>query len=271
MKKIVAVSYDYRLKDVLRTAREKFTVHSAFDSAFNLRAAGRRYGSAGLITFYTSVFNQPGTIVIKKMPDGLKTGDVFEAEWPIFRSGICAIDLSGARLWGEDFPPQIRGARASARASAVFRRGKTLIARRLFGNNYTGLHSEPRYFDGKNIKEIVGLGEGLTPAGDDLLLGALNSAFYEKNTFPCAKTKNEWEKVSEAVRNNLRNTNDISASFLKYALEGRISERSMNLLNAINSRAGLTKILSIAETFFGWGATSGRYLLLGLLDFNCDF
>jgi hypothetical protein len=68
---------------------------------------------------------------------------------------------------------------------------------------------------------LVGLGQGLTPAGDDFLCGFLAAGYCRRaaNLAPSRLLK----LFAEVVRLLLGQTTDVSASFLRDALEGRVS------------------------------------------------
>jgi hypothetical protein len=68
---------------------------------------------------------------------------------------------------------------------------------------------------------LVGLGQGLTPAGDDFLCGFL-AAGYCRRAASLAPSR-LLRSFAEAVRQLLGQTTDVSASFLRDALRGYVS------------------------------------------------
>jgi hypothetical protein len=68
---------------------------------------------------------------------------------------------------------------------------------------------------------LVGLGPGLTPAGDDFLCGFLAAAYSRCVARPAPSRR--LASFAEAMRPLLGGTTDISAAFLRSALAGRFS------------------------------------------------
>lgn len=102
--------------------------------------------------------------------------------------------------------------------------------------------------------DLVGLGPGSTPAGDDVLAGRL-VALHALGAGEAA--------VALGARLPLRRTTSLSAELLRHAVGGRAAGPLRRLLRALardeDPEPGLAQVLSI-------GATSGIWLLRGLLD-----
>jgi hypothetical protein len=104
---------------------------------------------------------------------------------------------------------------------------------------------------------LVGRGEGLTPAGDDCLVGAL-AALWRFDPF--------WRACLPAIRGPLLAyaagaTTTVSAEFLAHALAGAFSEPLLRLATAADP-AGAREA---AAALVGFGATSGVHTLAGFL------
>lgn len=99
-----------------------------------------------------------------------------------------------------------------------------------------------------NPNEIIGRGLGLTPSGDDILIGILFVLFSKGKEQQVDKIKLEA---------SLSRTNDISREFLQYALKGIFSESLLELLGTDNIDQSVNCILST-------GHTSGADSLLGI-------
>lgn len=74
------------------------------------------------------------------------------------------------------------------------------------------------------LSNLIGLGIGLTPSGDDFLCGVLAGCIFdslEKHLFV--------KLLKKQIQNNLQNTNDISRAFLSCALNDNFSTPVLNL------------------------------------------
>jgi len=111
-----------------------------------------------------------------------------------------------------------------------------------------------RFADG--ARRLIGLGEGLTPAGDDLLVGSLAVARRFRPDFLL-----ENPGIGLALANAAREgTTIVAREFLLEALEGRFSEIVIALLTAgdvARARAALDDLLEL-------GATSGADTAAGV-------
>jgi hypothetical protein len=116
---------------------------------------------------------------------------------------------------------------------------------------------------------LVGLGQGLTPAGDDFLCGFF-AAGHCRRAAGLARSR-LLTSFAEAVRGLLGQTTDISASFLRDALAGRISRPLAALAEACSGapgsdlRGAILRLAAIghssgldAATGFFYGATIWR-------------
>ena len=83
---------------------------------------------------------------------------------------------------------------------------------------------------------LVGLGQGLTPAGDDFLCGFL-AAGHCRAAAGLADTQ-LLTSFAEAVRQRLGQTTDISAAFLRDAAAGRVSQPLAELAEACCGEPG---------------------------------
>ncbi|WP_313758179.1 DUF2877 domain-containing protein [Tissierella sp.] len=107
--------------------------------------------------------------------------------------------------------------------------------------------------------KIIGKGLGLTPSGDDVLVGLL--AILQAT----GKNKGLVEKIKNSIKNNGRTkTTDISYEYLDYAVQGKFSkvvkETCIDLI--IGDKY---KILNSAMKLIHIGHTSGMDTLKGIL------
>ena len=103
---------------------------------------------------------------------------------------------------------------------------------------------------------MLGLGEGLTPSGDDCLVGAL--AVVHRFARSWLDAHPEIERVVRAA--SLTATNAIAREFVTHALAGRFSESLIDLLSAQSAKdieGAVTHLLRM-------GATSGADTLHGI-------
>lgn len=116
------------------------------------------------------------------------------------------------------------------------------------------------------LQGLIGCGVGLTPAGDDVVVGflaGLRAAMRgtkDRLTF--------WTAISAAIDALTSRTNLVSAAYLHNAAEGGFAEPLAVLASEIAHGAGEDEVLRAARSALAVGATSGgdgvRGLLLGL-------
>lgn len=120
---------------------------------------------------------------------------------------------------------------------------------------------EPRRLDyldklGCLLERFIGLGEGLTPSGDDFLVGLMWSFWVDR------KTREALQLVFRAaLRTRVNKTNSISAQMLQYAACARFTEPLVRLFRADEQ----TDFHAAFENIAAFGHTSGLDTLCGLL------
>lgn len=97
------------------------------------------------------------------------------------------------------------------------------------------------FLKNRKLEDLLGLGKGLTPSGDDFLIGFLAA--------------NRLARRNVSLNLDFNRTNYISGEFLRYALNGIFSED----LNEF-----LTKDISKIKNIISYGHTSGSDTLLGI-------
>ena len=103
---------------------------------------------------------------------------------------------------------------------------------------------------------LIGRGEGLTPAGDDVLAGLLAAPML------VAPTRLSNRALASEIRLRLRATNEISAEMLNDAMEGLFIEPVVSLLSAIYGNGDLQEAV---RNLYAVGATSGAAMFMGVL------
>jgi hypothetical protein len=79
------------------------------------------------------------------------------------------------------------------------------------------------------VKALVGLGEGLTPSGDDCLVGLL-AVLHVTGFLPCSAASPAHAQFRECVR---LGTSQLSGEFLRCAFEGHFAEPLVMLVRAL--------------------------------------
>jgi hypothetical protein len=108
----------------------------------------------------------------------------------------------------------------------------------------------------KSAHDLIGLGPGVTPSGDDLLVG-LEAALH-------ALADPRAGFLAAALTDIDERTTVVAATLLRRAAQGEFAERIHRLLAALlgpDDRA----IPGAIERAVAWGATSGTDCLVGVL------
>jgi hypothetical protein len=111
-------------------------------------------------------------------------------------------------------------------------------------------------------KDLIGLGVGLTPSGDDVLIGLLLSVIAI-NQDPMRKVALNAVRGLSAISHN--KTTDISINQYHIASEGYFSERFVDLMESIFNLEDQIKLKEKADFLISFGETSGLEILIGLL------
>jgi len=111
---------------------------------------------------------------------------------------------------------------------------------------------------------LIGLGDGLTPEGDDLVVGWL-AARYAYSAAVGANRLDLRQPVQRWLRKQVTaETTVISAQLLLLAAAGRICQPAAQLIILLGSRANYDELHQAMMTLTQWGATSGRAVLAGI-------
>lgn len=109
----------------------------------------------------------------------------------------------------------------------------------------------------------VGLGPGLTPAGDDYIVGYL-LGLHTTETGPVRRTQFR-KQISGWLADQGHRTSDVSAAFFRAACDGRFTGNLVELAHAA-SRGDKSDIISTASNVLAQGASSGYCTLSGFTD-----
>ena len=267
-------------------------VHSVFHSAVNLRSTTENK----LLTLVTSSEADLPQGIRVDTPNGFSfeifhTGEQATCRDHILRIGSLTIELQDARHWKCDLPA-LQADLTTPAVSTSWQRawqilnkrqrqlGSEIIAEDLFLSDETIRAGVPRKageairelfaatqrFDltaTSHLDKLIGLGAGLTPSGDDLLVGYLTGLW-------CAvqDRRERMQFVSnlgKAIIDLSPQTNDISRAYLYHAAQGQVSSRLADLAKAICCGENLDCIRSTVESAMQVGHTSGMDTVTGLL------
>jgi len=113
------------------------------------------------------------------------------------------------------------------------------------------------------MSALIGLGEGLTPSGDDYLVG------YFLGLLSCAAADGARQgfiaEFGESLRAMASRTNQVSRMYLEAAVEGEVSERLATLVYRIAAGASEQAVALAAAAALAVGHNSGSCGVLGLL------
>src|SRR5215471_1211753 len=218
---------------------EAARVHSVFERAINLH-----WHDGHLLTLQgPGLLAAPFAVALSALPprSALAPGTIVHRsrlDWT--RAESVALEVQPSRLAiPADVLPKARGAgrgRRSRRALA-----DSLVERD--GNAFAAAATD-----------LIGLGEGLTPAGDDCVVGALAAIHH---LAPGWLEPHAVRAIAEAARHR---TTDVARDFLLEALAGRFAEPVLAILAAPSA----ARATDAARRLLAMGATSGADTLDGL-------
>jgi hypothetical protein len=269
------------------------SIHSVFQSALNLRLSGENH----LLTLMAAGEGDLPQGIRLDAPDrfsfeGFPVGEpaVCRDSLLHFENSSLTVQLSGARRWKCDLPalkfdPAIPAVAAAWHLvwDALNKRqrlsGAEIIADDLFGSNESArssvlsraggamrdlVHAAQRYaLTETALKPLIGLGSGLTPSGDDLLVGCLAGLWCT------VQDRNERlqfvSSLGQIILPLLAETNEISGTYLYHAVQGQVSSRLVNLAEVICQGKSTEHLLEMAEAAMKVGHTSGMDAVSGML------
>lgn len=240
------------------------TVHSVFRQSVNLRSPG-----AGLLCVHRFSFGLlPGSYYVPELETaglrpgqpvwGDETGLELGGKWYDLSPAAVRVDTAIPRRDREKTDPNFwrRCRQELDRRQAGGGDMEQELYRRLRRNIIKlrkGLREGEKEAVSRQCEAMVGLGQGLTPTGDDMLLGSLAAlAMYEPEL---------GATLAEAVKPLLDRTNDISASYLRQAVEGRAATPVTGALEAMT-----TGDWAAVETLLQVGHSSGGDILEGIVS-----
>ncbi len=116
---------------------------------------------------------------------------------------------------------------------------------------------------GTCIRLLIGLGPGLTPSGDDFLVGYLAGLW---STAANSSSRTQFLAALDAeISETARNTNEISCAYLRSAAKGHVSEPIAKLAQQLNQANNIGNVRAATQAALQVGHTSGADGVLGLL------
>ncbi|MCK4423338.1 MAG: DUF2877 domain-containing protein [Candidatus Omnitrophica bacterium] len=114
----------------------------------------------------------------------------------------------------------------------------------------------------KTVSGLIGLGVGLTPSGDDVLLGIISGMSCLGHY---SKESDYILKISDLISCRAKDkTTMVSQSYLQCAARGEFSEALADMLKAVLYSKG-TEVSSSALKVIAVGSSSGQEIVLGVL------
>ena len=269
--RVEAVSLGHLVPRTPRTGR----VHSVFARACNIAF------DATLLTLCAAGAPSGPTVLCVGLGEAtdfrtlFADGERVEADADGLHAPRVAIDWSEASVWHPAPPGMLQpGARITAHvqracASVVSRRrewGSSVIDRD-GGAAVAALADACRRCDaeaaGREVHRLIGWGEGLTPAGDDVLAGLL--AALDGLAGTDAERRRFRETLGAACIARLARTTPISAHLLRLAAGGHHAEPVLGLRDALLGADESRRVDAALERVLAIGATSGAATASGVL------
>jgi Protein of unknown function (DUF2877) len=188
-----------------------------------------------------------------------------------FAKSALTIDLRQARPWSSGLAelqfdcrkPAVARAYRTA-AAALQRDGRSQGLRDIAGAKLASLDNAIRNRDltaaERALADLIGLGEGKTPAGDDYLVG-ICAALWS-----CAAGKTFAAALSPAVIALAAHTSDLSSLYLQEAARGEVSERLFDVAAGICAGGSDGVIGNAVTKALDVGHSSGAAGIFGLLN-----
>jgi hypothetical protein len=242
-------------------------VHSVFATACNLAVAGR------LVTVHdTTVSHLPTSVRVAGWAPRARVGQPARCEAGLLGFGPHRLDLRAAPVWSPAAPPaRINLAAALPLADEV----ATARVRHLAGTGgptpgLSELSEALRaWLLGRSeaaplvLARLIGFGPGLTPAGDDVLVG-LMSVLYRAGAGSTDARAARATLAGELHRQAHRST-DVGAHYLRLAADGHFAEPLLDLVDALVGGHGRAVVLARTRDALRVGASSGADAVAGAL------
>ncbi len=114
-----------------------------------------------------------------------------------------------------------------------------------------------------SVRALIGLGYGLTPSGDDFLVGYMAGLWCTAGVNP--SRMRFLTALGSELAEESRSTNEISCTYLRSASKGHVSEPIAKLAHQLNQANDMSSVRATTQTALQVGHTSGSDGVLGML------
>lgn len=263
--RLSALSYHGPVLDL----RGPLIVRAVFSRSLHLQTTDRQ-----VVTVAALPYNGPLTIRVPYLPP-VQAGAVTQLEAGHLVSGAVTLDLRTGASWDpgmveprplvwEDLPPWI--ARVRERQRVANRGGLSLEGSTPWRDRVRdALESLPRglvMLEGTAVDEaalrLLGFGPGLTPSGDDVLVGLLTALSVLGSRLP---DRAVWAREARALVRPVvaaagQRTTALSTTLLRWAVRGVATEALLNVLWNLDDEQRVEELLDL-------GHSSGSDMLTG--------
>lgn len=250
------------------------TVHSVYDAACNLTVDDH------LLTLCRPGVGQGPTSLVLAHPAlptlrGLfEVGEAVECRDGVMRGERTRLSMLQARVWRPRAPggwlpdgPRSDNLAFAATRLAQRRAGASNALDREAGVVTAALRAACGRLDvgpaQDFVARLIGWGEGLTPAGDDFLVGLLAGLEATVRADPCRRQFRH--ALATRIAADAPRTTPVAAHFLRLAAAGHYGEAVCELRNALLAEPRRDLVGAALEAALAVGATSGADTVSGLL------
>jgi Protein of unknown function (DUF2877) len=256
-------------------------IHSVFDQACNIRVDDGRL----LALLSPCLGNVPhGARIAAPAGFGfarhLRVGGSVGCRADVLRTSGLSIDLGTAKPWRAELPaagvdlsvPKVAQAwrtawRALGQCRPRARAPQAALLSRTVDRSGLRLARAARHLRvpeaARAVEDLIGYGPGLTPSGDDLIVGFLAGLWSTAGDDPARQTFRR--ALCATVAGLARATGDISRVYLTHASRGRFAEPLATLAARIGDGATVGDIEQVSAAALRVGHSSGGDGVLGLL------
>lgn len=195
-------------------------------------------------------------------------------QWPWLRGQAWSLNLAQVPAWDDEVVLQPEAFQTVLDStplidhllqgdfSSAFARGDHLVATQLREGRATASHSHQLHSLPSTLVALAGIGSGLTPAGDDVLMGALYGLQW------WAIMSNWGRQVHQVCRRTVLHetrarTTGLSWTWLRHAAQGQWGLPWHALTDGLNAQDP-TRTRATLQGLMELGHSSGRFALMGL-------
>lgn len=244
-----AISYDFSVPVFFEGK-----IHSVFEKAVNVIISDR------LISLtHKKFFNGPNRIVLDNFSDFrhffLGSESVKFENDELFFSNAVMINMRDSKRWNSSVK-KIHVGKIDIDKISFYLKNYLIISPSVIESFKFAVKLQNKRLFNYHLDKLLGLGFGLTPSGDDFLVGFLSASWFFSELKP-------FDFFLKNVKINYSKTNFISAEYLRYSYEGRISEIITNAIVSVTYKKTDTDFW--LNNLVNTGDTSGKDTLFGIL------